>query len=102
VRQFNGTRSLLLGVEGRWFLADDLLRLISIGVAGFADSGYAWPEGMAVALHDLRSDIGVSLLLGSNRVSASRPGVRFDLAYALQPVEGRGRWLFSAGSQLGF
>jgi hypothetical protein len=102
VRQFNGTRSLLLSAEGRWFLADDVLRLISIGVAGFADSGYAWPEGTAVALHDLRSDVGVSLLLGSNRVSASRPGVRFDLAYALEPLEGRGRWLFSAGSQLGF
>jgi outer membrane protein assembly factor BamA len=102
VRQFNGTRSLLLSVEGRWFLADDVLKLFSIGVAGFADSGYAWPEGTAVALHDLRSDVGLSLLLGSNRVSASRPGVRFDLAYALQPVEGRGRWLFSAGSQLGF
>ncbi len=102
VRQFNGTRSLLLSVEGRWFFADDVLRLVSVGVAGFVDSGYAWPEGMKVALKDLRSDVGVSLLLGANRVSASRPGVRVDLAYALRPVEGRSPWLLSAGSQVGF
>jgi hypothetical protein len=102
VRQFNGTRSLLLSVEGRWFLADDVLRLVSLGVASFVDSGFAWPQGAKVALRDLRTDVGVSLLLGANRVSASRPGVRFDLAYALHPVEGRGPWLFSAGSQVGF
>ena len=102
VRQFNGTRSLLLSVEGRWFFADDVLRLVSVGVAGFVDSGYAWPEGMKVALKDLRSDVGVSLLLGANRVSASRPGVRVDLAYALRPIEGRSPWLLSAGSQVGF
>jgi len=102
VRQFNGTRSLLFSVEGRWFVADDVLRLVSIGVAGFVDSGFAWPEGSKVALHDLRSDVGVSLLLGANRVSASRPGVRLDLAYALNPIAGRSPWLFSAGSQVGF
>ncbi len=102
VRQFNGSRSLLLSLEGRWFLADDVLRLVSVGVAGFLDSGFAWPEGKKVALKDLRSDIGVSLLLGANRVSSSRPGVRVDLAYALHPVEGRSPWLLSAGSSVGF
>jgi hemolysin activation/secretion protein len=102
VRQFNGSRSLLLSVEGRWFLADEVLRLVSVGVAGFVDSGYAWPEGTKVALHDLRSDVGVSLLLGANRVSSSRPGVRFDLAYALHPIPGRSPWLLSAGSRVGF
>jgi hemolysin activation/secretion protein len=102
VRQFNGSRSLLLSFEGRWFLADDVMRLVSVGVAGFVDSGFAWPEGEKLALKDLRSDIGVSLLLGANRVSSSRPGVRIDLAYALRPVDGRSQWLFSAGSQVGF
>ncbi len=102
VRQFNGSRSLLFSIEGRWFLADDVMRLISVGVAGFIDSGFAWPEGTKVALHDLRSDVGVSLLFGANRVSASRPGIRIDLAYALNPIEGRSPWLLSAGSQVGF
>ncbi|MGH9334190.1 MAG: hypothetical protein ACRD21_10625, partial [Vicinamibacteria bacterium] len=102
VRQFNGNRTLLFSAEGRWFLADDVLRLVSIGVAAFFDSGFAWPEGTPIAFHDLRSDVGISLLLGANRVSASRPGVRFDFAYALNPIEGRSQWLISAGSQLGF
>jgi hemolysin activation/secretion protein len=102
VRQFNGNRSLLFSAEARWFLVDDVLRLVSIGVAAYVESGFAWPEPSPIALHDLHSDVGVSLLLGANRVSASRPGVRVDLAYALNPVEGRGRWLLSAGSSLGF
>lgn len=102
VRQFNGNRSLLFSAEGRWFLVDDVLRLVSIGVAAYVESGFAWPEPSPIALHDLHSDVGVSLLLGANRVSASSPGVRVDLAYALNPIEGRGRWLLSAGSSLGF
>ncbi len=102
VRQFNGDRSLLVSAEGRWFAADNIGRLVSVGVAAFVDSGFAWPEGQPMALRDMRSNVGVSLLLGSNRVSASRPGVRFDFAYALQPIEGRSPWLVSAGSQIGF
>lgn len=102
VRQFNGDRSLLLSAEGRWFVADDVLRLVSLGVACFFDSGYAWPEGAPVAMKDLRSDVGVSLLLGANRVSVSRPAIRIDLAYALDPIAGRSRWLLSAGSRVGF
>jgi hemolysin activation/secretion protein len=102
VRQFDGNRSLLLSVEGRWFLADDVARLVSIGAAAFVDSGFVWPEGVAMKFDDLRSDVGVSLLFGGNRVSASRPGVRVDLAYALSPVLGRSPWLLSAGSRIGF
>lgn len=102
VRQFNGDRSLLLSAEGRWFVADDIARLVSFGFACFFDSGFAWPTGSPMALKDLRSDVGVSLLLGANRVAANRPGVRIDLAYALNPIEGRSPWLLSAGSRIGF
>jgi hypothetical protein len=102
VRQFNGDRSFLVSAEGRWFLADDIASLVSVGVAAFVDSGFAWPEGQPMAWRDMRSNVGVSLLLGSNRVSASRPGVRFDFAYALQPIDGLSPWLVSAGSQIGF
>ncbi len=102
VRQFNGNRSFLLTAEARWFLLDDFAKLVSLGAAAFADAGYVWPDGSPMALRDLRSDVGFSLLVGGNRVASSSPGVRFDLAYALDPVPGRSRWLFSAGSRVGF
>ncbi len=102
VRQFNGNRSFLLSAEARWFLLDDFAKLVSLGAAAFADAGYVWPDGIPMALRDLRSNVGFSLLLGGNRVASSRPGVRFDLAYALDPVPERSRWLFSAGSRVGF
>ena len=102
VRQFAGDRSFLVSAEGRWFLADDIGRLVSVGVAAFVDSGFAWPRGQPMTLRDMRSNVGVSLLLGSNRISASRPGVRFDFAYALQPIDGLSPWLVSAGTQIGF
>ncbi len=102
VRQFNGNRSFLLSLEGRWFLTDEIARLLSIGVAAFFDSGFAWPRGQPMRFSDMHSDIGVSLLLGANRVSTSRRGIRIDVAYALDPIDGRSRWLFSAGSRIGF
>ena len=101
VFQFEGDRSLLLSAEKRFFIADDVARLASFAVGFFADAGYAWPTGTKIAFHDLRADVGVGLLVGKNRLSTSRPGVRFDLAYALHPVAGRSRWLFSVGSRIG-
>ena len=105
VRQFTGTRSLLLTAEERVFFADDVWQLFSFGVAGFVDSGFVWPAGHAVHLGDLRTGVGVSLLVGSHRL-ASRGGVRFDLGYALNPVEGPdGRpkhWVGAAFSDIAF
>ena len=101
VRQFVGTRSLLLSAEQRWFIADEIGQLASLGVAAFVDSGFAWPEEQAVDLADLKTAVGISLLLGSNRLS-SRGGVRFDMGYALNDVIDAGRWVFSAGSSIDF
>lgn len=105
VRRFSGTRSLLLSLEERAFFADDVWQLFSFGVAGFVDSGYVWPEGRAVDLADLRTGVGVSLLVGSHRL-ASRGGVRFDLGYALDPVAGADgrpkRWVGAAFSDIVF
>ena len=97
--------SLLLTAEERVFFADDVWQLFSFGVAGFVDSGFVWPAGRAVDLGDLRTGIGVSLLVGSHRL-ASRGGVRFNLGYALDPVEGRDgrpkRWVGAAFSDIDF
>jgi len=101
VFQFAGDRSLLFSAEKRFFIADEVFRLASFALGVFADAGYAWPRPVKLSLSDLRADVGVGLLIGRNRLSATRPGVRFDLAYALHPVAGRSRWLFSVGSQIG-
>jgi hypothetical protein len=102
VHQFVGNRSLVLGLDQRFFIADEVGRLVSLAAAVFFDTGFAWPEGQSIDLGDLKSDVGVSLLLGRNRIATTRPGVRFDAAYSLHPIAGRGRWLFSASSQVGF
>ena len=99
VRQFAGTRSLLLSAEERWFIADDVGQLLSVGVAGFVDSGFAWPKEESIDVRDLRTAVGVSLLLGSNRLSVV-PGVRFDVAYALDPLTNTPRWVFNSLSTI--
>ena len=102
VRQFAGTRSLLLSAEERWFIADDLGQIISLGAAAFGDSGFAWPEPEALSLADLKTAVGVSLLLGSYRLLLTGGGVRLDLAYAITPVPGVKRWVFSFGADIEF
>ena len=102
VRQFAGTRSLLLSAEERWFVADDIGQMVSLGVAAFVDSGFAWPEGDSLSLADLKTAIGVSLLVGSNRLFLVGGGVRLDIGYAVVSVPDIGRWAFSFGSDIEF
>jgi hypothetical protein len=102
VNQWVGTRSLLFAIESRLFVADDIKQLASIGLAAFAEAGYAWPELRPVALRDLRGDAGLGLLIGRNRLTTSRRAIRFDLAYAFNPPPGRGHWLLSAGLEARF
>jgi hypothetical protein len=104
VNQFVGDRSLLLGAEYRRFVIDELLRFASVGFAVFVDSGYAWAAGADLRLSDLRTNAGIGLLFGRRSVSTGRAGLRFDLAYAFDPIPGRSRWVVSFGTAttLGF
>jgi len=100
VNQWTGTRSLLVASEARLFVADEVMRLLSFALAVFGEAGYAWPERRPVALRELRSDLGLGLMVGRNRLSG-RP-LRVDLAYAFNPPPGRPRWQVSAGVQFSF
>jgi hypothetical protein len=100
VNQWVGTRSLLLASEARLFVANDIAQLLSFALAGFAETGYAWRDGTAVVLRDLRSDVGLGLMIGRNRLT-TRP-LRVDLAYAFNPPPGRSRWQVSMGVQFSF
>ena len=95
-----GNRSFRLTLEERFFVADDVAQLVSFALAAFVDTGFAWPEGQKMMAGDLKTDIGVSLLLGRNRLAATTPGVRFDVAYALDPIVGVSRWQFSFRSRI--
>ena len=100
VNQWAGSRSLLLGTEARFFVADDVAQLLSFALAAFGEMGYAWSRGTDVNLRDLRSDIGLGVMVGRNRLT-SRP-LRMDVAYAFNPPPGRSRWQVSMGVQLSF
>ena len=102
VHQFVGTRAMVFNAETRIFIADDVKQLASFALAGFVDSGYAWPQGSSLALRDFRTNIGLGLLIGRTRLAAGNAGLRLDVTYALRPVPGRSPWLFSAGSSIGF
>jgi len=95
---FVGDRSLLLSLEQRWFLIDDIAQLVSVGAALFMDSGHAWTLGQGIDLGDLKTNLGVSILLGRDRLSPSSPIARVNFAYALVPVSGGSRWLISFGN----
>ena len=101
VRRFAGTRSLLLSAEERWFVVDDVAQLFSVGLAAFVDSGFAWPDGVALDLGDLKTGVGASVLLGSNRLS-SVPGVRVDFGYGLDRIPHGGGWVVNALSMIDF
>lgn len=95
VNQFAGDRTWSGTAELRWFVTDDLFRLLSVGVSGFVDLGATWRGMPGVTSNGLRRNVGVGLLLGRKSLSTRNATVRIDLAYALDPVLDRGRWLVS-------
>jgi hypothetical protein len=95
---FTGTRAVWGIAEHRVFVLDDLLGLIGLGFAGFADYGGAW-----YADEDPRfgGDVGIGLRLGATRATGPNVG-RLDLAYQLgDGVTGR-RWVVSFGQAYEF
>lgn len=104
VNQFVGDRSLLLTAEYRRFLFDNVLRLVSIGVSAFVDSGHAWRPDEPMSIGDLRTNAGVGLLVGRRGMSTRGASMRFDVSYAFDPITGRSPWLASLGliTDLGF
>lgn len=95
VHRFVGDRTLLVGLEHRWFVTDDLWRLLSLGVTTFANGGWTWQGPSGGTTEGMRSDVGVGLLLGRKSASARNAAVRIDLAYALRPVPDASRWVLS-------
>ena len=98
VHAFSGDRAVYATAEYRWFPVEDLLGLVNLGVAGFADYGGAWYEG------DTRRtgwDAGLGLRVGASRSSDAR-AVRFDLGRRGGDAEREEGWILSIGTGLTF
>jgi hypothetical protein len=79
-RAFVGDKRMVLNVEDRVHLFDDLFKLISVGGAAFLDVGGATYDGLeSIITEDLYGDVGIGLRLGFPR-STGGGVVRLDLA----------------------
>ena len=81
-RQFAGDRRLLLTLEHRYFWDREILELVRIGLAGFADVGDAWYGSSGEDLSDLHSDFGFGLRFAVTRSSVANIS-RLDVAYSV-------------------
>jgi outer membrane translocation and assembly module TamA len=101
VRQFSGSKKLLVTVETRRVIIYDWLHLMHLGWAVFGDSGAAWKEHTSLDKKDFKSDVGLGLRLAPSR--SFDPGlIRIDVAYALNDNNRDHRWVINIGGQLSF
>lgn len=109
---FTGNAMVWAALEHRWFLVDEVMGLLGVGLAAFADYGGAWyagSESRAGALpvpaepRRFGGDVGLGLRLGATRSTGQNVG-RMDLAYRFgEGFEGGGgRWVFSFGRGFAF
>ncbi len=94
---FEGSRSVVVNVEERFYLGHEVLQLASPALVGFIDAGNATSGGMR-SLMSLKMDIGVGIRVGLPRTPKNL--LRIDFAYALNrdPLGRRGLLVsFSSG-----
>lgn len=99
VRQFSGSKKILLNCENRQLLVRDLWHLVSVGWATFVDTGAVWREGENLALDQFKTDVGVGLRFSLTR-SLRANLVRLDAAYALNDNNRSSRLVANIGVDL--
>ena len=83
-RTFTGDQRLLLNLEDRFHLVEDVLKLVSVGGAVFFDVGGTSRRGFGdIVDNELYANVGVGLRLGLTRSSGGNV-VRVDLAFPLR------------------
>lgn len=83
-RTFVGSQRLLLTLEERVHIVEDVYKLVSIGGAIFFDAGGTSTQGFGDILDDrLQSDVGIGLRFGFPRSSGGSV-LRVDLAFPLR------------------
>lgn len=83
-RTFTGDKRFALNFEDRIHIADDIMKLVSLGAAGFVDIGGATYDPLGDLLTDnVYSDVGVGLRIAFPRSSGGRI-LRMDVAFPLR------------------
>lgn len=83
-RTFTGDKRLVLNLEDRVHLIDDLFRIVSVGAAAFIDAGGTTDGAFGDLLgHNLYSNIGVGLRFAFPRSTGSRV-LRVDIAFPMR------------------
>jgi hypothetical protein len=97
---FEGSRSIVMNLEERFYLGHEVLQLASPGLVAFFDAGNATDGGLS-SLLSLKADVGVGIRVGLPRTPKNL--LRIDFAYALRsdPLGRRG-WLISFSSGQAF
>lgn len=95
---FTGDRAVFATAEYRWYPIQDLVGLVSIGVAMFADWGGAWYDGAGTRTG---WDAGMGLRVGASRSSDPR-AIRFDLGRRSAVDDLEGGWVLAVGTGLPF
>jgi hemolysin activation/secretion protein len=98
IHAFTGDRAYFATAEYRYQVAEDLIKLLDLGVATFADHGGAWWH------YDSKrtgSDVGIGLRLSASRAADANP-TRLDLAYRFDNDVQKSGWVFVIASGLVF
>lgn len=102
-KTFHGDKRLIYNAEQRVHIADDLLKLVSVGAAAFFDAGASTTgNGWDLVGDRLFADVGIGLRLAFPRSSGGRV-LRIDLAFPLREYEDDNRFelrLIFAGGQI--
>jgi hypothetical protein len=98
IHAFSGDRAVYATAEYRWFPIRDLVGLVNLGFAGFADYGGAWYQG---STRRTGWDAGLGLRVSASRSSDSR-AIRVDLGRRGGDAEREDGWILSIGTGLTF
>ena len=99
---FTGDKRLLLSVEDRVFLSDNLFRLVALGILIFFDTGYVWDEGQSIDLADLRYAVGTGLRVAIPSVAGANV-IRLTWGFPLgSGVDPLGDSVFTVATSTGF
>jgi len=77
-----GTQRMLFHVEDRLTIVEDLMHLVSVGLAGFVDAGQVWGRGRPFSETNMLASVGIGLRFASTRLVTQIP-VRLDFAIPL-------------------